>query len=216
MTNLMRAFRGKTHQRLLVAGGLVLPVPAYAHHATGGQMPGTFGEGLLSGLAHPVIGLDHFLFLLVAAVLAYSLQSPSRYVSPALLVVGALMGTGFRFAEISVPSAEALISLSVIVGGGLVWRQRRAGPVALDLFLLGAGVLHGYAYAESIVGAESTPLVAYLIGLSLIQFCVLTGVMFCLDKLTALSNQAYAAGAERLIGGFAVLGGVIFLALTVA
>jgi len=206
----------KIHKRLLVAAGLLLPVQAHAHHVTGGQMPRTFGEGLLSGLAHPVIGLDHFLFLLLAGVLAYSLQSPSRYVPPALVVASALFGTSLHLAEISVPRAEVLIALSVIVSGGLVWSQRRVGVAVLSLFLAGAGVFHGYAYAESIVGGEGTPLLAYLIGLALIQFAVMTGVMICLGKLNSLVKQACAVGAERFAGGAALVGGAVVLALSFA
>ena len=41
--------------------------PALAHHMMGGRMPATFGEGLLSGLGHPIIGLDHFAALVGAA-----------------------------------------------------------------------------------------------------------------------------------------------------
>ena len=32
---------------------------AFAHHVMGGRMPATFTEGILSGLGHPIIGLDH-------------------------------------------------------------------------------------------------------------------------------------------------------------
>jgi hydrogenase/urease accessory protein HupE len=31
--------------------------PAFARHVMGGRMAATFGEGILSGLGHPVIGL---------------------------------------------------------------------------------------------------------------------------------------------------------------
>src|SRR5438552_688041 len=37
--------------------------PAFAHHVMGGRTPATFMEGLLSGLAHPLIGPDHLAFL---------------------------------------------------------------------------------------------------------------------------------------------------------
>ena len=33
----------------------VLAEPAFAHHVMGGRQAATFGEGLLSGLGHPVI-----------------------------------------------------------------------------------------------------------------------------------------------------------------
>ena len=38
--------------------------PAFAHHAMDGQMPTSFAQGLLSGLAHPVIGPDHLAFII--------------------------------------------------------------------------------------------------------------------------------------------------------
>src|SRR5262249_6870380 len=42
--------------------------PAFAHHMMGGRTPSTFMEGLLSGLGHPVIGLDHLAFLIAIGV----------------------------------------------------------------------------------------------------------------------------------------------------
>ena len=43
-------------------------VPAFAHHLMGGHTPATFGEGILSGLGHPVIGLDHFAAVVAVGV----------------------------------------------------------------------------------------------------------------------------------------------------
>src|SRR5262244_1869797 len=50
-----------------LAGALLLADPAFAHHLMGGRMPSTFVEGLLSGLGHPVIGIDHLAFLVGSA-----------------------------------------------------------------------------------------------------------------------------------------------------
>lgn len=36
----------------------LLPLPAFAHHAMGGATPSTLGQAFISGIAHPVIGLD--------------------------------------------------------------------------------------------------------------------------------------------------------------
>jgi urease accessory protein len=49
---------------------------AEAHHAMGGTTPQTLAQGLLSGLAHPVIGLDHLAFTLAAGLLAARLAPP--------------------------------------------------------------------------------------------------------------------------------------------
>src|SRR6267378_2162800 len=44
----------------------VLPRMAWAHHFMDGGLPETFAQGLLSGLGHPVIGLDHAAFIVGA------------------------------------------------------------------------------------------------------------------------------------------------------
>ena len=52
--------------------------------------------------------------------------------------------------------------LQAFLAGGLIASGRTLGtPAWLALFAL-AGLFHGYAYGEAIVGAESTPLGAYL------------------------------------------------------
>ena len=53
---------------------LMVAVPAYAHHPMGGVTPSSFGEGLLSGIGHPIIGLDHLAFVLGIGVAASFLK----------------------------------------------------------------------------------------------------------------------------------------------
>ncbi len=60
----------------LVALSVVAAGPALAHHPMGGVTPATFADGLLSGLGHPVIGLDHF--AAVIAVGALAVRAPRR------------------------------------------------------------------------------------------------------------------------------------------
>ena len=54
-------------KKILVSAALLL-VPyfapaAFAHHLMGGEVPTTAWQGLLSGLGHPIIGIDHFAFI---------------------------------------------------------------------------------------------------------------------------------------------------------
>ncbi|MCK6452758.1 MAG: HupE/UreJ family protein [Alphaproteobacteria bacterium] len=72
-------------------------------------------------------------------------------------------------------------SVSVLVLG-LCWRRRLNAGAAIALFSL-AGLLHGYAYGESIVGAEPAPLVAYLLGLACIQYAVALGAWWTAGRL---------------------------------
>lgn len=197
---------------LLIVLGLLLPVPAFAHHAMGGAAPLTFVQGFISGLAHPVIGLDHLLFLLMAGVLAFSLKPPLRYAAPVLFVVSALAGTTIHLAGFALSSVEVVIASSVAVGGAMVFSRRRMNVVALSAFLAVAGMFHGYAYAESIMGAQTGPLMAYLAGLACIQATLITGVSIGLTKLNARAMQSHAVRAERFAGGAALLAGAVWLA----
>ncbi len=203
--------------RLSVAAlALSIPTPAFAHHGMDGQTPTTILQGLLSGLAHPVIGADHLLFLIVAGVLVWMLDGASRYRAVAFLVTGQLLGTSIHLAAISLPIVEAVIALSVVVGGGLLLAHRRPSARQLAVLLVGAGTFHGYAFAEAIVGAETTPLAAYLVGLAVIQALVLMGISVALEAVELRARAPLVARGQRLAGGIAVAGGMLFLALAIS
>jgi urease accessory protein len=141
--------------------------PAFAHHVMGGKLPETFMQGLLSGLGHPVIGLDHLGAIVGVGILA---AIAGRSVGLVLVFSIALMaGVGVHLAKVDIPVSELLVGLSTLAIGALVIVRRSIGPaLAAALFAI-AGLLHGYALGESIVGAEASPLIAYLLGLLVIQ-----------------------------------------------
>lgn len=149
--------------------------PAFAHHVMGGRMASTFGEGLLSGLGHPVIGIDHF-----AAVVAIGCLAAAHSNGAALVtgyIVAMIFGVGLHLLGTNVPAAELLVALTVLgLGAIVVWRRNMPIGAALTLFAL-VGLIHGYALGESIYGAERAPLLAYLLGLAVIQSAVALAAM---------------------------------------
>jgi urease accessory protein len=79
-------------------------------------------------------------------------------------------------AAVSIPGLEILISASVLAVGLLLALQKSLPvPLSFGLFAL-AGLLHGYAYGEAIVGAGMPPLLAYLMGFSLVQMALALAV----------------------------------------
>jgi urease accessory protein len=191
------AFRSSFARTLTFAGATLAAAPAFAHHAMDGKTPTTFMQGLLSGFAHPVIGFDHLAFLVALAWLVARLPLALRSGLIAAFVVGSLAGTGLHLRAFDLPASELLVALSVLVIGVAV-ALRRAPPAGLLWVALPvAGVLHGYAYGESIVGAEAAPLGAYLLGFALIQFVLASGVSAFLSGLRApaLQRGALVAGA---------------------
>ncbi len=152
---------------LPIAALLLAAGPAAAHHPTGGMTPATVTEGLLSGLGHPVIGLDHLAFLLgLALVAGLAGWGAGRALT---FVVASLAGVATAWGGLVLPGAELLVALSVI-GIGIVLLARAGGTSGLWMPLLAvAGLAHGQAFAEAVMGAEATPVLAYLLGLALVQ-----------------------------------------------
>jgi urease accessory protein len=73
------------------------------------------------------------------------------------------------------------------------------------LFVI-AGFFHGYAFGESIYGAETTPLAAYLIGLVVIQMALTIGVALATRTLWHASPIAPRLAGAAVCGvGFAAL-----------
>jgi urease accessory protein len=182
---------------------LILPAdPALAHHLMGGKTPATFGDGLLSGLGHPIIGLDHF-----AAVVAVGCLAAAHRVAPALViafVLAMIAGVAVHVHGTTLPGAEILVAPSVILLGALMLRVRQMPAAAALALFAGVGLVHGYALGESIYGAEQTQLYAYLVGLAAIQSVVALGAM---SVARMLMRRADDRTSLRLVGaGIAGIG----------
>jgi len=149
---------------------MVIAEPAWAHHVMGGKLPQTFLQGLLSGFGHPVIGIDHLAAIVGVGILA-ALAGRSAAVVLAFSVA-VIAGVGLHLSGIDLPASELFVGLTTLLIGALViLRQSMSAGRALLLFAL-AGLVHGYALGESIVGAEASPLVAYLFGLLIMQTAI--------------------------------------------
>jgi len=149
--------------------------PAFAHHMMGGRTPATFGEGMLSGLGHPIIGLDHF-----AGVVAVGCIAAMHSAGAALVVafiVAMMAGVALHLNGATLPAAEILVALSVIALGALMLSRRQMSSASALLLFALVGFVHGYALGESIYGAEQAPLYAYLFGLALIQSAIALAAM---------------------------------------
>ena len=162
--------------------------PAAAHHAMDFALPATFGQGLLSGLGHPVIGIDHLAAILAVGLLAATFAR--GMVMPVAFVAATVAGAGVHLALVDIPVAEVAIALSLVVFGGLLAFRASLPAVAVGGLFALAGLFHGYAYGESFVGAEATPLAAYFVGFAAIQTAIALGAF-------AVGRWAAAGGGER-------------------
>lgn len=174
--------------------------PALAHHPNGGQIPSNFIQGFLSGIGHPVIGIDHLVFTIAIGLLAALSSNKLGTIVPGAFVVATAIGTGIHLQNVDLPAAEIIISVSVLVMGILLAKAKQTNLALVTLLGAIAGIFHGYAYGESIVGAESTALGAYLLGFCGIQLAI-SAIAFYTGRL-ALSKVSLALR----FAGFAIAG----------
>lgn len=183
-------------------GILSFSLIAHAHHPLGGQTPSNFLEGFLSGVGHPVIGIDHLVFVIAIGLMATVVRQGAWILL--VFVSTALLGTGIHLQSWDLPAPEFFISASVLIFGSLLALKQSLNPgLSMALAAL-AGLFHGYAYGEAIVGAEMAPLLAYLVGFSVIQLAI--------AALAYRGGQAFAPSSSDQpalplrFAGFAIAG----------
>ncbi len=144
---------------------LILPIQAH-HPFEGNPSEGfSFIQGLLSGLAHPIVGLDHFLFLLSIGLVG---DFTTKKWVPLLLCVG-LVGSSLAVLFPSPPFPEVLVGMTLLAAA-IVFLQRLK-----ILWMLPLIACHGYVLGQPMIGAEPTPLVSYLIGLLFSETLLILG-----------------------------------------
>ncbi len=159
---------------------------AFGHHPLAGNPPSTLLEGLFSGFAHPVIEIDHFAFVLAVGLLAAVYAS--RILLPVFFIGGTILGTGFSVLGVGLPWGEVWVALS-LVGVGIVLALGRGYPllVCIGLGAL-AGVFHGMAYGEAVIGAQTGPIASYLLGLGSVQMLLVFGTATVTTRILRLAS----------------------------
>lgn len=175
---------------------LPLASSAFAH-------TGAAEQGLVSGLLHPLTGLDHLLAMIAVGVLAVRGGKKVAWGLPlsfaALLLLGAVGGVAFG----DLSGVEFLVALSLVALGGLLLSGRNLGAVALLALVGSSALLHGLAHG----GEASGAVWAYLSGMTATTLALHLGGI-------ALGRLLVARGALslRLYGGATGLAGAVLIA----
>ena len=187
------------NRKILIATTLLLsPALAFAH-------PGHDHAGVMSGLAHPLFGLDHLLAMLAVGLWAAQQRGAARWALPLTFVATMLFGGLLGFAGIEMPLMETGIAGSVLALGLLVALAVRP-PVAIAagltaLFAASHGVAHGLE-----LPALSSPW-GYAAG-----FVAATAALHAAGYAVARSLPQAAAPLVRIAGVASALTGAWLLA----
>lgn len=179
----------------LVGLSFVFASPALAHVA-----PGETG-GLLAGLAHPVLGIDHLLALLAMGLWTATLAARARLLAAAgiamLMAASSLAGLfGLVLAHMEIGIALSVLILGLMLS--FASRQLTPGLLLIALFTLFHGNAHG-------AGAPlQVSLTAYFLG-----FILASLALVCTGQW--LGRSISRGLALRLTGGVLALAGTWML-----
>jgi urease accessory protein len=179
---------------LLVCG------PALAH-AQKGQ-----AAGFVTGLLHPVSGLDHVVAMVAVGLWGAQLGRPAIWALPVTFPLVMAMGGFLGLLGVPLPGAEIGIALSALALGLAVaaaWRP----PLSVAACMVGFfAIFHGYAHGTELPPGQSG--LTYSLG-----FVMATGCLHALGITIGLVHR-WPAGqiAMRGLGALVAGAGVYFLA----
>lgn len=176
-----------------------LPSPALAHQETGSI------TGIISGLYHPVSGMDHVLAMISVGLWGAQLGAPAVWVLPVAFPMVMAFGGMLGLMGIPVPGIEIGIAVSALVLGSLILTEGRP-PLWVAALIVGFfAIFHGHAHGTELPMGSSGLL--YSIG-----FVVATGTLHGLGITMGLVHRWHRGRlALRAAGALVALSGVFFL-----
>ena len=169
-------------------------------HTESGQ-----ATGFLTGLLHPVSGLDHVLAMVAVGLWGAQLGAPAIWLLPVTFPMVMALGGVLGLLGMPLPGVELGIAASAILLGAVVMTERRP-PLFAAVVLVGFfAVFHGHAHGTEPPPGQSGLL--YSLG-----FVVATGCLHAIG-IAIGSVHRWPAGrvALRIAGGGVGLAGLFFL-----
>jgi urease accessory protein len=188
---------------ILAISLLLVPLTTFAHVEDGGA------GGLLSGLSHPVSGLDHVLAMVAVGVWGAQLGRPAIWLLPVVFPLLMALGGFVGLVGWDLPAIEVGIALSAVVLGALILGQVRLPLAVAVLIVAFFAIFHGHAHGTEMEAGQSAML--YSIG-----FVIATGLLHAAGIALGLIHRwdtgrvvLRAAGSVVLAGGLYFLWGAV-------
>lgn len=151
------------------------PGLALGHHPMGSETPQTMIQGLLSGLGHPIIDVDHLVFIVALGALLATL--PGNPIPRVIVFLGlTAMGAMANLMGLPILGIGTLVLLTIAAAGLLLAIPSFGHKHAISVLAAAAGLLHGFEYADAIIGARTMTVTAYFLGFLVIQACLLFSI----------------------------------------
>jgi urease accessory protein len=194
------SYYDKTALAFLITAVLVL-LPHYAWaHVNSGE-----AGGFLTGMLHPVSGLDHVIAMLAVGLWGAQLGAPAMWLLPVVFPMMMACGGCLGLMGIPLPGVEVGIALSAIVLGLMVLAEARVKLQLAMVLVAFFAIFHGHAHGTELPAGQSGLL--YSIG-----FVAATGCLHGVGIAVGLIHR-WKAGrlALRGAGSIVCAGGMYFL-----
>jgi urease accessory protein len=171
----------------------------------GAHVPGAETGGLLSGLEHPISGLDHVLAMVSVGLWGAQLGAPALWLLPVTFPVVMALGGFLGLIGMPVPGVELGIALSALVLGAAILLQWRPPVAAALLVVCAFAIFHGHAHGTELPPGASGLL--YSLG-----FVAATGALHLLGITAGVAHRwGWGQRALQGAGAAVAMGGLFFL-----
>jgi urease accessory protein len=175
------------------------PPYAWAHVGSGEA------GGFITGLQHPVSGLDHVVAMIAVGLWGAQLGNPALWVLPVVFPMMMASGGMLGLMGIPLPGVEIGIAISAIVLGAMVFTEARLKIQLAMIIVAFFAIFHGHAHGTELPAGQSGLL--YSIGFVAATGC-LHGVGIAIGMIYRWSKGRLAL---RAAGAVVCVAGIFFL-----
>ncbi len=196
----MNALRQSTTRFVTILLTFLLYAQAVQAHVNKGE-----AVGFLSGLKHPISGLDHVVAMIAVGLWGAQLGAPAIWVLPVAFPMVMACGGMLGLLGVPLPGIEIGIAASAVLLGAAVLMELRP-PIGLAAVLVGFfAIFHGYAHGSELPAGQSGLL--YSIG-----FVMATGCLHGVGISIGLVHRwSWGKRALRVAGAAIALAGIFFM-----
>ena len=175
------------------------PLYAWAHVGSGEA------GGFVTGLQHPISGLDHVIAMLAVGLWGAQLGNPALWLLPVVFPMMMAGGGCLGLLGIPLPGVEVGIAVSAIVLGLMVLAEARLKIYLAMVIVAFFAIFHGHAHGTELPAGQSGLL--YSIG-----FVAATGCLHAVGIAIGLIHR-WQVGRLALRGAGSIVcgGGIYFL-----
>ena len=193
-----RDFRASA-ETLLALFSLLAATPAWAHVQQGQA------AGFLTGVKHPVSGLDHVLAMVSVGLWGAQLGPPAVWLLPVTFPMVMAFGGFFGLLGVPLPGVEIGVAASAILLGSMVASEARPPLWLAAVVVAFFAVFHGHAHGTELPPRQSG--LMYSVG-----FVVATGCLHATGIAIGLIHRwGWGRIALRVAGAAVTAAGVFFL-----